>query len=416
MKIGYWLGNASLDQGGTSPYAWRVLESLLIGSKIQQVDLIILCFAEVEKDCLDLINKYQARAKLYIIPQQFNIINRLVNLFGTFISKVNTKLNITSEKLKHLNYWFRWFSSLEIDLLHIPYQLLRVPDQTVPYYGLPYPFIVTMHDVQELHYPEFFSPGVRAYRAINFWKSLESANKVVVSFDHVKQDLVKYFCLPDSKIQVCPLPYQEICLQSPSDEEDKKYQDKYGTYENFILYPAQTWEHKNHLSLIKAVELIQEKSGKLVQVVCTGKKNANFLPLIEKYLEASQVANQIHFLGIVPETELYWLYKNCSLVVIPTLYEAGSFPLLEAMQLEVPVICSSVTSLPETIGDSRFIFEPLDIEQIANLIVQLLDSPQLRADNVLNGRKRIEQLREVDNFSYIYSLWESALKNNFSNF
>ena len=409
MKIGYWLGKASIHGGGVSPYAWRILETLLIGSKLKKVDLVILCFAEIEKDCIDLITKYQARAKLCLIPNNFNIIHRLVSLFGNLFFKINTQLNLPTENLKYFNYWFRWFSFLDLDLLHVPYQI-------TPCHNLPYPLIVTMHDVQELHYPEFFSPQMRAHRAVNFWKSLESANKVVVSFDHVKQDLVKYFRLPDSKVQVCPLPYQKIYLQSPSNEEDQKYQDKYGNYESFILYPAQTWQHKNHLSLIKAVELIKEKYSRVIQIVCTGKKNPDFFPHIENYLAESQVAKQIHFLGIVPETELYWLYKNCSLVVVPTLYEAGSFPLLEAMQLEVPVICSSVTSLPETIGDSRFIFEPLDIEQIVNLIIQLLDSPELRAENVINGRKRIEQLRGIDNFSYIYSLWESILKNTSSEF
>ena len=49
--------------------------------------------------------------------------------------------------------------------------------------------------------------------------------------------------------------------------------------------------------------------------------------------------------GIVPEEDLIGLYKWASLVVIPTLYEAGSGPLYEAMKYSTPVICSNVTSV-----------------------------------------------------------------------
>jgi glycosyltransferase involved in cell wall biosynthesis len=233
-----------------------------------------------------------------------------------------------------------------------------------------------------------------------------------VSFEHVKQDLIKYFCLSESKVFVCPLPYNQIKLASPNEQEADLYTKKYSNLKEFILHPAQTWEHKNHLSLIKAVELIKDKYQRSINVVCTGKKNKFFDETIEKYLISSSVSDQINFMGIVPETELYWLYKNCSLVVVPTLYEAGSFPLLEAMSLNVPVICSSVTSLPETIGDSRFIFDPLNIEQMGELITETLNDEKLRIDNIKNSKTRIENLNTINTFSYILNLWREVINVN----
>jgi glycosyltransferase involved in cell wall biosynthesis len=97
------------------------------------------------------------------------------------------------------------------------------------------------------------------------------------------------------------------------------------------------------------------------------------------------------------------------LVVIPTLYEAGSFPLLEAMSLQAPVICSSVTSLPETIGDTRFVFDPLDIEKMASLIIELLDDSELRATNIVNGKQRIKKLIKIDSFPYFIKAWKSMI-------
>lgn len=408
MKIGYWLGNANLNYGGTAPYAWRVLELLLSQINSLDIEIMILCSPQTQKNCLELINKYQARAEIYVIPPKINIINRVFSRLINVLFQVLVKFHFPRFGIKYQDSWLRWFASLDIELLHFPYQ-------TPPRYSFPYPFVVTMHDVQELHYPEFFTPQDRAYRAEHYWKSLKYSSAVVVSFNHVKHDLIKYFGLPDSKIYVCPIPYQNLDLNLPTPEQELAYERKYAQWKGFLLYPAQTWQHKNHLSLIKAIKFIKDNFARLIPVLCTGKKNPGFFPVIEDYLHSSGMAEQIHFLGIVPETELYWLYKNCSLVVIPTLYEAGSFPLLEAMSLGASVICSSITSLPESIGDTRFIFDPLNVEQMAKLIIQLLDDSELRAANIENGRSRIEQLRKINTVTYLIDVWKKTIDDSLEN-
>lgn len=396
MKIGYWLGEASLEGGGTTPYAWRVLEILLEQSQLYNFEVIILCSDKVQEACEQVIKKYNAKSNIAIIPHSFKkklLPTRLIN-------KIRLKFNLV--RPESLDPWFQWFNKLNIDLLHIPYQ-------NTPYYQLNYPFVVTMHDVQELHYPEFFTPEERAIRAEYNWKSLEQSRAVVVSFSHVKNDLIKYFRLPSEKIKVCPPPYAKIELSLPNHQETIIYHKKYHDWQDFLLYPAQTWEHKNHLSLIKALELIYKQTGKTLHLVCTGRKNPGFFPTIENYLKTSPMFHFIHFMDIVPEGELCWLYQNCALVVIPTLYEAGSFPLLEAMSLQAPVICSSITSLPETIGDKQFVFDPLNVEQMASLILKMLDNQELRSINIKNNQKQIEELRKIDTSKYFIELWQSIV-------
>jgi len=112
-----------------------------------------------------------------------------------------------------------------------------------------------------------------------------------------------------------------------------------------------------------------------------------------------------HFLGLVPEEDLICLYKNSSLVVIPTLYEAGSAPLYEAMRYQVPVICSNVTSLPETIGNEEFIFDPNEVSEIAIKIKKILMDSTFREKNLMNSIERINYFRSfnyVQNFTDVY--------------
>jgi glycosyltransferase involved in cell wall biosynthesis len=404
MKIGYFLGSAGLSGGGIGPYAWRVLDLLLTNCKDSDIRILVLCTKETHKECFVLVNKYQAHDKVTVclVPDSFSLVNRFNRVIGAVAARVLNKMRIQNRLDLLLSPSYRWFASLNIDLLHVPYQ-------TPPLYDLPYPFIVTMHDVQELHYPEYFTPEERAWRAEWFWKSLHNASGVIVSFGHVKQDLRKFFYLPDPKVFVCPLPYDHIRLDDPRDRDLSKYAAKYDVFGDFILYPAQTWQHKNHLTLIKAIELLRSRYDRSVHLICTGKQNSFFDDVIEGHLTNSSVSRQIHFMGVVPEGELCWLYKNCALVVIPTLYEAGSFPLLEAMRLSAPVICSSVTSLPETIGDSRFIFDPLDMAGMSRLILEMLGSLELRQANIRNSRARINQLSQVDSFKSIYTTWRNTL-------
>lgn len=405
MRIGYYLGHADIRAGGTGPYAWRILNLLLCNSKDHAIKFLILCTKENRDETLALINKYQAQAKaeVCLVPFRLSFLQYIFRIIEIILAKLLPGIGISKRLDLFFSPRYRWFSSLAIDLLHFP-------TQTPPFYDLPYPFIVTMHDVQELHFPEYFTPEERAYRAEYYWKSLKNATSVIVSFNHVKKDLVKYFNLPEAKAFVCPLPYNHIRLNHPREHEAIKYAEKYDSLDGFILYPAQTWRHKNHLNLIKAIELVKNQSHRSINLVCTGKKNSYYYDHLHNYLVDSSVSTQVLFTGVLPESELFWLYKNCSLVVIPTLYEAGSFPLLEAMFLDVPVICSSVTSLPETIGDSRFIFDPLDVEGMSRLIVDMLDSIELRKDNIKNSRSRINQLSQIDSCQSFYNTWRTTLK------
>jgi glycosyltransferase involved in cell wall biosynthesis len=294
------------------------------------------------------------------------------------------------------------FASL--DLLHVPFQ-------TPPTYDLPY--ICTMHDVQELHFPEYFSAKEREVRAIHYRKSLENAVRIVVSFEHVKSDLIRFFGCPEDKVRVMPLPYRNCMLRQLETPKLAETAAKYSGVSPFFLYPAQTWVHKNHLLLIEAFERTRAMLGFPVSLVCTGKLN-DYFEVIEKRLQTSEYASSIHFKGIVDEGELRWLYENCLGVVIPTRYEAGCFPLIEAMSMSAPVICSNVTSLPDTLDNTKYLFDPQDPRELTDLMIRLASDEEFREANRSHGRNRIEQLKRADVAGPYFQLWSEVLEELYS--
>ncbi|MSU54836.1 MAG: glycosyltransferase family 1 protein, partial [Candidatus Staskawiczbacteria bacterium] len=182
-------------------------------------------------------------------------------------------------------------------------------------------------------------------------------------------------------------------------------QQKYGIADRYIIYPSVTWKHKNHLNLMRALKWIIENWKLKITLVCTGSKN-DFYPVIEAEIKKLGLEKNVIFTGFIPETDLKVLLKKSAAVVIPTLYEAESIPLIEAMALGAPVVCSNATVLPEQIGsDARFIFDPHNPEDMAQKIYNMISDENLRQENMQNSAKQMEKINwqnKITNFTDSY--------------
>jgi glycosyltransferase involved in cell wall biosynthesis/2-polyprenyl-3-methyl-5-hydroxy-6-metoxy-1,4-benzoquinol methylase len=290
--------------------------------------------------------------------------------------------NFREVLLKSAHLFPEILKSEMIDVIHTPIQWFYNCTFSVP-------MITSLHDLQHCHYPEFFTKKEIQFRNTYYKKSAEFSERVIVSFEHVKKDLVKFFNIPSDKIDVCPLGFD-----NPIEIDQNRFpeiREKYKLPGKYLFYSANTWRHKNHIVLIRALKLVHEKYGEKVALVCTGQKYEDYFPQIEEHINKHNLREFINFTGYIPEKDMHLLLKNATLAVIPTLYEAGSFPLIEAMLYDVPVICSNVTSLPGTISDTRFIFDPGDTEQMAEKIAFMLKDEKLIEENRGNSRKRVKE-------------------------
>ena len=85
-----------------------------------------------------------------------------------------------------------------------------------------------MHDLQEYHFPQYFSIKEQLHRLINNKISLNDSNQIVVSFDHVKNDIVKHFRIREEKISVCPPSFADDWFLTMSESDwNITLKDKY---------------------------------------------------------------------------------------------------------------------------------------------------------------------------------------------
>lgn len=269
---------------------------------------------------------------------------------------------------------------LEADLVHFTWQsgyLTRVPSLYHP------------HDLQHVHLPQYVTPRDRYIRDLVFRAFCDQAAMVPVASRWVREDVISTLGLSAAKVHVVPFAPLLGEYRAPTPEAVTEMRRRHGLPERYGLYPAQTWPHKNHERLLEAMARARAQGLEEIAFVFTGKMNAHAASLQRKARELG-LESRARFLGFVEADELACLYAGAHGMVVPSKFEAGSFPLWEAFQSGVPAACSKVTSLPEQAGDAARLFDPDDVEGMAEAIRAIWTDAGLRATLVEKGRSRLK--------------------------
>ncbi len=405
MKIGFYIHHTMLKAGGIFTYSIGILRLLLNADEIEKI--IIITTPDVKGALSEISNNNKVEFRLLDRESFSNKVRLFLSFFlydTSIIYKHYFPKSKILEKLKSISNFINPYQRI---IKNSGIRLLQVPIQYSPIYKTSVPIVTTMHDVQEFHFPEFFTASERLHRAINNFKSVSESDHIIVSFEHIKKDLLKYYSIPTEKISVCPPPFADDWFATKKETDWQILEKKYSIKKKYLLYPAATWPHKNHIRLLAALKMVRENIPD-INLICTGNKT-DYYDIIHKNILELGLENSVKFLGIVLEEDLIGLYNNAELVVIPTLYEAGSGPLYEAMRYEIPVICANTTSLPETIVDERFIFDPYNEILLSKLIIEMLSDEKLIRENITNSKNRMTELSQYDYFENFWKVYKKLI-------
>jgi glycosyltransferase involved in cell wall biosynthesis len=274
----------------------------------------------------------------------------------------------------------RIVTEIRPDLIHFPTQFG---------FKTKYPNIYQPHDLQHVHFPEFFPREVLELRKIGYGKMIEQASKIVVGNDWTKRDFESIYPEATGKFENVPV-FPQVFLESTNNFTEKNRV----TRTEYLLYPAAGWEHKNHLRLLRSFAKVV-KAGKSIDLVLTGshlKENKQIL----REIKSLDISSQVHIVGFVPPDDLARLYQQAKAVIIPTLFESASFPIWEAFNFGVPVLAARTTSLPAQAKDCAKFFDPLSVDSMATAILEVLSGDPATKDRVLKGKKRIAQFTALN--------------------
>lgn len=114
---------------------------------------------------------------------------------------------------------------------------------------------------------------------------------------------------------------------------------------------------------------------------------------IRSRLKASEPRIQIVEFSNLSEEKLISVYQRADVLFFPSILEGDfGFPTVEAMAAGTPVVASNTTRIPEMNGDAALYFEPTDTTAAAELLVRVLQNPQLAEELRKKGKKQALQL------------------------
>ena len=259
---------------------------------------------------------------------------------------------------------------------------LKVEVCLEPIYSLPFlrkrgvKYIVTIHDLQAIHYPEYFSKARNLWMRLSWWYAVHFSEKVVAISHYVKDDILRHFKVKNKKIEVI---YDAIDIDISKKDEQTREQllQKYNLIEkNFYYTVSALLPHKNLTTLIKAMAILK-KSGsdsfkKLVVSGIGGKARSE----LEELIYSNNLIKDIIFTDYISDIERNIFYKSCKVFLFPSVFEGFGMPPIEAMAFGTPVLTTDKTSIPEvTQGLCRYIHNPLSPNEWAKEIVYLCGLP-----------------------------------------
>ena len=237
--------------------------------------------------------------------------------------------------------------------------------------------VVSLHDIQEQRFPEFFTKSQRIYRALNVRNTLRAASHIQVSSFFVFEEIKRYYENKSLK-NVFVVISEGVELRE--DELKIGFGDK--SQCNTLVLPASFHPHKNQEILLNVIQNLTSP----VKICLTGdvsihRKFQDFMNMAEKY--------DFHLLGFLTEEQLRSLYSDSSIVLSTSLYESSSLPLLEGISYGCIPIASDIPAHREMAKNFKmFLFDPMMPNQLIEKIdeVSRLSSEDKKHIQEWNGR------------------------------
>ncbi len=282
------------------------------------------------------------------------------------------------------------------DLVHFPH--FNAP---VFYRGN---YIVTIHDMlmhksvglaaTTLSAPLYFLKRL-GYRLV-FDNAVRRSEKIIAPSQAIKEELVKYYRLSESKVFVTHLGAEVKEIDMSSNFSGKPY----------FIYAGNAYPHKNLNRLMEAVVLLNKKYIQPVKLLIATSRGI-FTRRLESLIHEHGAGSYTKLLGFISDKELFGLYKNSVGFVSPSLSEGFGLPGLEAMASGTLVLASDIPVFREIYQDNAIFFNPLDFTSIEKAMERAIETDEKsrsgKIEKALNFVKRYSWAKMAEETLRIYA-------------
>lgn len=273
------------------------------------------------------------------------------------------------------NSWLARHSRDHVDLVHHMGGVLPVVQAR--------PGVVTIHDLQPFDMPENFEPTKRAWLQRTIPRSVRRAAGVIAPTEFVRQGIIDRFGVSPERVHLAAwgveLPNSEVSVG--------QVQARYGLPRRWFVYPAFTWNHKNHDMLLRAFAAVAAREHD-VMLVLTGGAGPAETTVVDQ-IDRMGLRGRVRRTGLIPRRDVMAIVRGAVALTMPSRYEGFGLPALEAMSVGTPVLAARVAALPEVVGDAARLLPVDDAAAWADAMTRMLDDGDERARLVEAGRAHV---------------------------
>lgn len=245
-------------------------------------------------------------------------------------------------------------------------------------------YVVTIHDLTHLKIEEA-NILHKIYYEILVKRALLNAEKIITISNNSKKDLEKW--LKSKTVEKIYLGVAEK-FSLGIGISDFFFRNQL-EINNYILYVGNNRPNKNLRRLLEGYFLATLDYESLPDLVLTCSPDE----YMQAYINDHGLVDRVKFIPNVSDNDVILLYYYALFFIFPSVYEGFGLPVLEAMACGCPVASSKASSLAEVGGDAVFYFDPYDISDIKESIIEMSVNKNLRARLIDKG---VEQLKKFD--------------------
>jgi glycosyltransferase involved in cell wall biosynthesis len=285
------------------------------------------------------------------------------------------------------------------DLLFCPFTMPFYHESTIP-------TVSVLYDLQYAYYPEFFDEDDRSGRARSFSETCRLSTRLVCISEFVRKTVLENSSVRPEQVVTIPI---RLAGRLPRPHKDKRRAvlEKHCLSENcYFFYPANFWAHKNHRMLLTAYGMYRARNPRSpIKLVCTGSADER-MRAVREAVSQMGLEQWVCLPGFLTEEDFAALFACSYALVFPSLYEGFGMPIVEAMTLGKPVLCSDVTSLPEVAGEAAIYFCPKKPEQIVSAMERITEDrhvlEQLVAKGIAHSVTYVDSVRMASEYLAVF--------------
>lgn len=270
------------------------------------------------------------------------------------------------------------------------------------------PGVVTVHDLLMFNDPRAYGIFNGAYYRFMVTRTAKNAILLTPVSETTAQNITKLFSVSDNRMRVVRNALSEEFRPATPDAV-KQFRHKYRLPQQFWLYVAHYYPHKNHQRLFKSYAKLKSQQSISWPLVLRGEKNGKD-ELIKRLLTETGIMKDVIWLPPLSDGEMPILYSAATALVFPSLFEGGGIPVMEAMGCGCPVIASDIPTTREFAGEAVLFFNPLKVGSIVNAMQLFQKDISIHRKYREKGLKKAEEYRPQKIFKEILKAYKVAYR------